>query len=156
VLTADDIRRVRIFADLEGPACERLSRAAADISLTTGDYAAHEGDDPALIGLLEGRIGVVKVVDGIERLVGERRPGDVIGEVPITFGSPYPVGFRAAESSPRDANRAARLPCGRFDRTHGRSGSRTACERPDLGAARAAGRRGRAASTSGRRRRTSV
>jgi thioredoxin reductase (NADPH) len=99
VLTADDIRRVRIFADLERPACERLSRAAADISLTTGDYAAHEGDDPALIGLLEGRIEVVKVVDGIERLVGERRPGDLIGEVPITFGSPYPVGFRAAESS---------------------------------------------------------
>ena len=38
----------------------------------------------------------------------------------------------------------------------GRPGSRTACERPHLGAARAAGRRGRAASASRRRRRTSV
>jgi thioredoxin reductase (NADPH) len=88
-----------VFAGLEPGACERLSRAAADISLSAGDYAAHEGDDPALFGLLEGRIEAVKVVDGIERVVGERQPGDVIGEVPVTFGAPYPVGFRAAETS---------------------------------------------------------
>jgi thioredoxin reductase (NADPH) len=99
VVTADDIRRVQVFAGLESPACERLSRAAADISLAPGEYAANEGDDPALFGLLEGRIEVVKLVDGIERHVGERLPGELIGEVPITFGTPYPVGFRAAEPS---------------------------------------------------------
>ena len=91
MVTADDIRRVRVFADLESPACERLSRAAADISLAPGEYAANEGDDPALFGLLEGRIEVVKLVDGIERHVGERLPGELIGEVPITLGTPYPV-----------------------------------------------------------------
>ena len=97
MVTADDVRRVRIFADLDGPACERLSRVAADISLAAGEYAAHEGEERALFALLEGRIEAVKVVDGIDRVVGERGPGDICGEVPITLGTLFPVGFRAAE-----------------------------------------------------------
>jgi thioredoxin reductase (NADPH) len=99
MLTADDVRRVRVFAALDAPACEGLSRAAADISLAAGEYAAHEGDERALFALLEGRIEAVKVVDGIDRVVGERRPGDIFGEVPITLGTLFPVGFRAAEPS---------------------------------------------------------
>ncbi len=99
MVTGEDIRRVPVFADLESPACERLSRAAADISLAAGEYAAHEGDERALFALLEGRIEAVKVVDGIERVVGERQPGDIFGEVPITLGTLFPVGFRAAEPS---------------------------------------------------------
>jgi thioredoxin reductase (NADPH) len=99
MVTADDVRRVRIFTDLDRPARERLSRAAADISLAAGEYASHEGDERALFALLEGRIEAVKVVDGIDRVVGERRPGDIFGEVPITLGTLFPVGFRAAEPS---------------------------------------------------------
>jgi len=49
--------------------------------------------------VLEGRIEAVKVVDGIERVVGEREPGDVCGEVPIVLGTVFPVGFRAAEKT---------------------------------------------------------
>jgi thioredoxin reductase (NADPH) len=99
VVTADDIRRVDIFAALEAPACEALSRVAADLSLATGEYAAHEGEDRALFALLDGRIEAVKVVDGIDRVVGERHPGDIFGEVPITLGTLFPVGFRAAVPS---------------------------------------------------------
>jgi thioredoxin reductase (NADPH) len=99
MVTADDIRQVHVFDGLEGAACERLSRAAADISLTVGEHAAHEGDECALFAVLDGRIEAVKVVDGIDRIVGERHPGDVFGEVPITLGTLFPVGFRAAEPS---------------------------------------------------------
>jgi thioredoxin reductase (NADPH) len=99
MVTADDVRRVGIFSDLDRAACERLSRAAADISLAAGEYAAHEGDERALFALLDGRIEAVKVVDGIDRVVGERRPGDIFGEVPITLGTLFPVGFRAADPS---------------------------------------------------------
>jgi thioredoxin reductase (NADPH) len=99
MVTADDVRRVGIFSALDWPACERLSRAAADISLAAGEYAAHEGDERALFALLDGRIEAVKVVDGIDRVVGERRPGDIFGEVPITLGTLFPVGFRAADPS---------------------------------------------------------
>jgi thioredoxin reductase (NADPH) len=99
MVTAEDIRRIRVFEGLEGAACERLSRAAADISLSAGEYAANEGDERALFALLDGRIEAVKVVDGIDRVVGERHPGDIFGEVPITLGTFFPVGFRAAALS---------------------------------------------------------
>jgi thioredoxin reductase (NADPH) len=99
MVTADDIRKVHVFAGLEGAACERLSRVAADISLTPGEYAAHEGDECALFAVLGGRVEAVKLVDGIDQVVGERRPGDVFGEVPIALGTVFPVGFRAAEAS---------------------------------------------------------
>jgi thioredoxin reductase (NADPH) len=99
MVTADDVRRIRIFSELDQPACERLCRAAADITLEAGEYATLEGDERALFALLDGRIEAVKVVDGIDRVVGERHPGDIFGEVPITLGTLFPVGFRAAEPS---------------------------------------------------------
>ena len=49
--------------------------------------------------MLEGRIEAVKLVDGMGRVVGERKPGEIFGEVPIALGTVFPVGFRAAEPS---------------------------------------------------------
>jgi thioredoxin reductase (NADPH) len=99
MVTSDDIRGIAIFAALGPAERERLSRAAADITLLPGEYAAHEGAERALFAVLEGRIEPIKLADGIERVVGERRPGDIFGEVPIALGTVFPVGFRAAEKS---------------------------------------------------------
>jgi thioredoxin reductase (NADPH) len=99
MVTAEDIAGVAIFAQLEEEQRERLAQAAADITLTAGEYAAQEGDERALFALLDGCIEAVKTVDGIERVVGVREPGEVFGEVPITLGSLFPVGFRAREPS---------------------------------------------------------
>ena len=99
MVTAEDIARIPVFTSLDEAEREQLARAAADISLLPGEFAAHEGDEPAVFGMLGGRIEVVKLVDGIERLLGERLPGAILGEVPITFGALFPVGFRAAERS---------------------------------------------------------
>ncbi len=99
MVTTDEIGAVAIFAALGPAERERLSRAAADISLMPGEYAVHEGEERALFAVLEGRIEPIKLVDGIERVVGERRPGDIFGEVPIALGTVFPVGFRAAETS---------------------------------------------------------
>src|SRR5918995_2231731 len=99
MVTADEIAGVAIFAGLGAAEREQLSRAAADITLAPGEYAAHEGSERALYCVLEGRIEPVKLVDGIERVVGERHPGDAFGEVPIALGTVFPVGFRAAEKS---------------------------------------------------------
>ena len=113
MVTADEIAGVGIFADLDPADRERLARASADITLAAGEYAANPGDDRALFALLEGRIVAVKIEDGIETVVGERNPGDVFGEVPITLGTVFPVGFRAAEESrvmrvePRDYHAVA-------------------------------------------------
>jgi len=99
MVTLEEIARFKVFAALDPADCERLCRVAADISLSPGEYAVHDGDERALFGVLKGRIEAVKLVDGVERVIGERRPGDVFGEVSIVLGTPHPAGFRAAEAS---------------------------------------------------------
>jgi thioredoxin reductase (NADPH) len=97
VVTAEEIARVDLFSDLPLSERERLARASADLRLGAGEYAVNEGDARALFAVLDGRLEVVKLVDGIERVLGERRPGSIFGEVPVTLGMPFPSGFRAAE-----------------------------------------------------------
>src|SRR5262249_43626343 len=99
VLTTDDIARIPIFAALGRDELEHICRAAADITLVAGEDAAPQGSERALFGLLEGRVEVFQATEGVERKVGERSPGDIFGEVPITLGTVFPVSFRAAEPS---------------------------------------------------------
>ena len=99
MVTPEEIGRVALFADLDPDQLERLARVAADVSLVAGEYAAHHGAERALFAVLEGRIEPISTVDGIERVVGERLPGEVFGEVPIVLGTVFPVGFRASEPS---------------------------------------------------------
>jgi len=99
VVTPEEIGGVALFAALDLAQREQLARVAADVSLVAGEYAAHEGAERALFAVLEGRIEPTRLVDGIERVLGERHPGDVFGEVPIVLGTVFPVGFRAAEAS---------------------------------------------------------
>jgi thioredoxin reductase (NADPH) len=99
MVTAEEIGEVSAFTALDIAEREQLSRVAADIGLVSGEYAANEGDERAIFAVLDGRIEAVKAIDGVERVVGERLPGDVFGEVPIVLGTVFPVGFRAAEKS---------------------------------------------------------
>jgi len=99
VVTPEEIAGIEAFAMLGADEQARLARAAADVSLSAGEYAASPGEDRALFAVLEGRIEAVRAQDGIDRVVGERLPGDVFGEVPIVLGTVFPVGFRAAERS---------------------------------------------------------
>ena len=99
MVTAEEIGEVEVFAALDAVARERLSRCAADISLEPGEYAADEGSERALFAVLDGRIEAVMRTEGIERVIGERHAGDIFGEVPITLGTVFPVGFRAAEKT---------------------------------------------------------
>jgi thioredoxin reductase (NADPH) len=99
LVTPEEIGEVTIFATLGPAERERLSRAAADIRLVPGEYAIHAGDERALYAVLEGHLETVALVDGIERVVGGRRVGELIGEVPIALGTRFPFAFRAAEPS---------------------------------------------------------
>ena len=87
VVTPDEIGGVALFAALDAAQREQLSRVAADVSLAVGEYAADEGADRALFAVLEGRIEPTRLVDGIERALGVRHPGEVFGEVPIALGT---------------------------------------------------------------------
>ncbi len=113
MVTVEEMGRFDVFAALDPADCERLCRVAADISVGPGEFVVHEDDERALFGVLEGRMEVVSVVDGVERVIGERRPGDVFGEMSIALGMRHPAGLRAAEASrvlriePRDYHAVA-------------------------------------------------
>ena len=114
MVTPEEIGRFEAFATLETADRERLCRVAADISLGPGENAVHEGDEPGLLGLLEGHIEVIKIVDGVERVIGERRPGDLIGEISITLGTPQPAASgplrrRGSSGSSRTTTTLSRL-----------------------------------------------
>jgi thioredoxin reductase (NADPH) len=99
VVTAEEIGRVKVFADLEPAQRDWLSRVVADITLVPGESAVNEGDERALFGVLKGRIDVYRRADGVESVVGERVPGEILGEMAVAFGILHPGGFRAAETS---------------------------------------------------------
>ena len=99
MLTADDIRAVPLFASLPREQLDQLEQSAADIHLAAGEFAVAEGGEGALFAVLSGKIEVVKTVDGIERRLGWRLPGSIIGEVPLALGMPFAGSFRATEPS---------------------------------------------------------
>ena len=97
MVTADEIAGVSIFEILSPKERERLAPLVADIRVNPGEYVIHEGDERALYAVLEGCLETVAHVDGVERIVGGRCAGDLIGEVPIALGTTFPFGFRATE-----------------------------------------------------------
>jgi thioredoxin reductase (NADPH) len=99
MVTAEEIGRFAVFADLEPAEFERLARVVGDITLVAGEFAVHEGDGRALFGVLSGRLEVLRRVDGVEGVIGERKPGDIFGEMAIAFGMLHPAGFRAVETT---------------------------------------------------------
>lgn len=99
MLTTDDMRAIPLLSDLGDDELARLAQHAADLQLGTGEYAVHEGGERALYAVLSGRIDAVKLVDGVERVLGQRQPGEIFGEVPLIFGTPFQGAYRAAEPS---------------------------------------------------------
>src|ERR687894_3066633 len=99
MLTVDDVREIPLFSTLALTELERLAQTSADLHLSAGEFAVPEGGDRALYAVLDGKIEVVKLVDGVERTLGWRVPGQIFGEVPIAFGMAFVGGYRASEPS---------------------------------------------------------
>ena len=99
MLTVEEVAAIPLFSALPAADLERLARTSADLQLAAGEFAVHEGGEGALFVVISGKIEVIKTFDGIERTLGWRVPGTIFGEVPITLGTPFPGGYRAAEPS---------------------------------------------------------
>ena len=99
MFTTDEMRGIPIFSAMRAADLERLAKAAADMNLSAGEWAVHEGDERAFYAVISGKIEVLKLFDGVARTLGWRLPGTIFGEVPLALGSPFPGGYRAAESS---------------------------------------------------------
>lgn len=99
MLTSDEVEAIPLFSTLPRVNLERLARTSADLRLNAGEFAVHEGGEPALFAVISGKMEVVKRIDGVERRLGWRIPGAIFGEVPIALGAPFPGGYRASEPS---------------------------------------------------------
>jgi len=99
MITVDELAQVPLLAALDRTDLEHLAHVVPDIQVVSGEYIVHEGDTRALFIVIEGRMQVTKLVDGVERVLGERLPGAFFGEVPMIFDTPFPAGLRAAEPS---------------------------------------------------------
>jgi thioredoxin reductase (NADPH) len=95
MLTPEEVQSLALFTTLDLELCERIARVAADVTLSAGEFAVHEGDDPALFAVLAGHLEAVRLVDGQERVIGERFPGEAFGEISLTLGTGHPAGLRA-------------------------------------------------------------
>jgi thioredoxin reductase (NADPH) len=99
MLTPEELATIPLFSTLPAAELEQLAKRVADIHLTAGEYAVHEGEERALFAVLAGKIEVTKRIDGIERTIGWRAPGKIFGEVPIALGGPFIGSYRAAEDT---------------------------------------------------------
>lgn len=99
MITAERLREIPVFAPLSDDALAYLADAVEDIHLVAGEYFAHEGDERALFVVIDGLAEITKVVNGEERAVGIRKPGQFFGEVPMTLSTPFPASGRAVEAS---------------------------------------------------------
>jgi thioredoxin reductase (NADPH) len=97
MITLEDLPVIPVFASVPAEDIARLAQTAGDVPFGVGDYAVHEGDERSIFVVLAGCVEVTKVIDGIERVIGKRAPGQIFGEVPIIFGTPYQGSYRAAE-----------------------------------------------------------
>jgi len=99
MIEVSELGAIPLLAQVPIEHLAQVAASAADLRLAPGEYAVHEGDERALFVVLSGKIEVTKSIDGIERTIGWRVPGQVFGEIPIVFGIPFQGTFRAHEPS---------------------------------------------------------
>jgi thioredoxin reductase (NADPH) len=100
MFTRDEVRALPLFSSLADKELDYLTSCSADMRVLPGEYVVHEGESHrALYVTVEGRLDATKFVDGIERVVGVRTPGDLFGEVPVVLNTPFLASLRAVEAS---------------------------------------------------------
>ena len=99
MITPAELTAIPLFADLTDEQLAFVARAVEDIRLLPGEFAAREGDERALFLVVEGVMGLTKEVNGVERRVGKRRPGEMYGEVPVMLSTNLPASYGAIEAS---------------------------------------------------------
>jgi thioredoxin reductase (NADPH) len=97
MITADELRQFPLLAGLDEGLLQRVAARAADVHLREGDWVVREGDAAAFYLLLSGRLEITKTVNGRQRQLTIRQPGEFFGEVPLLLGAPFIASFRALE-----------------------------------------------------------
>ncbi|WP_454049532.1 FAD-dependent oxidoreductase [Cellulomonas sp. Marseille-Q8402] len=109
MITAAELSRIPLFADLTPHQLDFVARSVEDVSLLPGEFVAHEGDERALFVVVDGLVELTKEVNGTERVIGPRGPGELYGEVPVMLSMNLPASCAAVEPS-----RVLRMDVGTF------------------------------------------
>ena len=99
MISVAELTAIPLFADLPPDQLAFLSRAVEDIALVPGEFAVHEGDERALYVVVEGLVHLTKDINGVERVIGPRGPGELYGEVPVMLSMNMPASCVAVEPS---------------------------------------------------------
>ena len=100
MISADELRKVPLFAELDQKELDYLARSVPDIVAAPGDYVFHEGQhDPALFVIIEGHFELTKTMEGEERVVSTRGPGTFIAEPSVVLNVPFLASMRATVPS---------------------------------------------------------
>jgi thioredoxin reductase (NADPH) len=99
VITASDISRIPLFASLDAKQAAAIAQRAAHLRLQPGEIVVNEGDPPAFYGLLAGQVELTKIVEGEQRHMAMRRPGDFFGEIPVLLQTTFFVTAKAIDEA---------------------------------------------------------
>ncbi len=99
MITVAELAAIPLFSTLSERQLDYLAGSVEDIHLTAGEYVAHEGESRFLAVVLEGKMELTKLVNGVEQVIGIRLPGELGGEIPMTLGTPLPASMRAVQRS---------------------------------------------------------
>jgi thioredoxin reductase (NADPH) len=99
VITVAELAGIPLFSTLAENELEYLADSVEDIHVIPGEYVAHEGEGRFLVVIVEGKMELTKLVNGSERVIGVRLPGDHGGAMPMILGTPMPASLRAVEPS---------------------------------------------------------
>jgi thioredoxin reductase (NADPH) len=99
MFTIEELATIPLFSTLGDKELEYLAGAVEDVHLIPGEYVGHEGESRSLAIVVEGKAELTKLLNGVERVIGVRLPGEVGGEIPMSLGTPLPASMRAVEPS---------------------------------------------------------
>jgi thioredoxin reductase (NADPH) len=99
VITVEELAGIPLFSTLAENELEYLAGSVEDIRLVPGEYVAHEGEGRFLVVVVEGKTELTKLVNGVERVIGARLPGEHGGAMPMILGTPMTASLRAVEPS---------------------------------------------------------
>jgi thioredoxin reductase (NADPH) len=99
VITPAELTAIPLFADLSAEQLDFVARSVEDVALMPGEFVAHEGDERALFVVVDGLVHLIKEVNGTDRVIGPRGPGELYGEVPVMLSMNLPAGCTAVEPS---------------------------------------------------------
>jgi thioredoxin reductase (NADPH) len=99
MITAEDVKKIKLFSPVPETELNSIAARAADVRLLTGEWLLYEGQTASFFGLLEGKVEILKSPGGHEIRVGTYSPSDYFGEVPLLLDSPAIASIRAIEPS---------------------------------------------------------